>query len=244
MKVFALNHGMFAVTPKKEFTLLPKATVYEKTAGTMQFAICPFLIELNGEYILLDAGFGLDTAGKPIILQLVADLGIDCDKITKILLSHLHKDHMDGIGHCTNGRLIPNFPNAQLYLQQRELDFALGEIQNPSYNQTLLTALKNAPNVNLMQDDEGLIDNNIVYEVNGGHTPYHQSFWITDGQETIFYGADNLPKKGYWQSRFAYKTDFDGRKALEMRQKWAIEAPQKHWKVLFYHDQNDNIVQL
>jgi hypothetical protein len=86
-----------------------------------------------------------------------------------------------------------NFPEAAIYIQKRELDFALQQHGNPSYNHSLLQKLHLLPNIVWMNDDKGLISEEISFEVTGGHSPYHQSFLIRSGRETVFYGAENLP---------------------------------------------------
>jgi len=38
------------------------------------------------------------------------------------------------------------------------------------------------------------------------------------------------------KTRFIAKYDHDGKKAMELRQKWWEIAADEHWKFLFYHD--------
>lgn len=59
------------------------------------------------------------------------------------MVSHLHKDHIEGIGYFVNGSFVQNFPNAKIYIQEREIDFALEQINNPSYVFEILNQLKN-----------------------------------------------------------------------------------------------------
>lgn len=75
-----------------------------------------------------------------------------------------------------------------------------------------------------MNDDEGNINYEINFEVSGGHTPFHQEFWISENNETIFYRADNLPQSSYRESHLAIKNDFDGKKVLNLRRKWILKA--------------------
>jgi hypothetical protein len=63
-----------------------------------------------------------------------------------------------------------------------------------------------------------------------------QVFWIKEGNETVFYGADNIPQQSYLKYHLAYKSDFDGKRAMNLRIKWEKEAVENHWKVLLYHD--------
>lgn len=38
------------------------------------------------------------------------------------------------------------------------------------------------------------------------------------------------------KNKFVAKYDFNGKKAMELRQQWWKEGTEKHWTFLFYHD--------
>ncbi|MDY0906503.1 MBL fold metallo-hydrolase [Pedobacter sp. CFBP9032] len=232
MSVIALTLGNYTVNKSKKFSLIDSSS----TGSGAKVAIQPFLVTTKKDVILLDTGINLDQGGLPPVCQRLTDEGIDPEQVTKVLISHLHKDHIDGIGYFSDGEFISSFPNATIYIQQRELDFALAQEGNPSYRPEMLEQLALLPNVVLLNDDQGNITDEISYEVSGGHTPNHQVFWIKENGETIFYGADNLPQRNYLKFQVAFKNDFDGRKALEARQKWEEEGKEQQWTVLLYHD--------
>ena len=232
MSVIALTLGNYTVIKSKKFSLIDSSS----TGSGAKVAIQPFLVTTKKDVILLDTGINLDQGGVPPVCQRLTDEGIDPEQVTKVLISHLHKDHIDGIGYFSDGEFISSFPNATIYIQQRELDFALAQEGNPSYRPEMLEQLALLRNVVLLNDDQGNITDEISYEVSGGHTPNHQVFWIKENGETIFYGADNLPQRNYLKFQVAFKNDFDGRKALEARQKWEEEGKEQQWTVLLYHD--------
>jgi len=131
-----------------------------------------------------------------------------------------------------------------IYIQKRELDFAFESRGNPSFDFEILEALIQQPNIVWMDDDQGKINNEIYYEVVGGHTPFLQVFKIVENNEIAFYGADNLPQESYLKYHVAYKSDFDGKKAMQLRIKWQKEAIENNWKILLYHDLEKSILQL
>ena len=232
MSVIALTLGNYTVNKSKKFSLIDSSS-----AGSgAKVAIQPFLVTTKKDVILLDTGINLDQGGVPPVCQRLEDEDVNPEQVTKVLISHLHKDHIDGIGYFSDGEFINSFPNATIYIQQRELDFALAQEGNPSYRPEMLEQLALLPNVVLLNDDQGNITDEISYEVSGGHTPNHQVFWIKENGETIFYGADNLPQRNYLKFQVAFKNDFDGRKALLARQKWEEEGKEQQWTVLLYHD--------
>jgi metal-dependent hydrolase (beta-lactamase superfamily II) len=51
-------------------------------------------------------------------LSNIEAVGINPEKINKILLSHLHKDHIDGLVNRTMEGWVLNFPNSEIYLQK------------------------------------------------------------------------------------------------------------------------------
>jgi len=88
----------------------------------------------------------------------------------------------------------------------------------------------------VLLEGDGVIDGYIRYELSGGHCPFHQVFWITENNETIFFGGDEAPQLHQMKSRFVAKYDYDGKKAMELRQKWWVEGKDEKWTFLFYHD--------
>lgn len=235
MKIIPLQYGVFRVSKDKVFT--PKDTpLNPDETGYLTMAVCPFLIELPNHLILLDAGLGTETDGKPTIIKLIEDAGYNKNQIDTILLSHLHKDHVDGLGYFKDDEFIQNFPDATIYYQQREMEYALTKTESHSFDLNVLKAITTFTNVVKMDDDNGSINEYITFEVTGGHSPYHQVFWVKENGETAFYGADNLPQRAYLKFHIAYKTDYNGKKAMEDRQLWEQQAKENNWQVLFYHD--------
>ncbi|WP_418123743.1 MBL fold metallo-hydrolase [Chryseobacterium sp. PTM-20240506] len=242
MKIIPLKEGNFVASPTKDFSILTTAKI--DLAQGIKMAVQPFLIITKNDYILLDSGLGWkNQTGKMVILDILEKENISRHQITKVLLSHLHKDHIEGaIRHLETG-FEATFPNADLYIQKRELEYARENTGNPSFDFDTLDKLVQLPNIVWMSDDKGSITNEISYQVVGGHTPFMQVFWITEDGQTAFYGADDLPQEAYLHYHLAYKSDFDGRKAMELRQDWQKQAEEKHWNILLYHDLDKTAIQ-
>ena len=163
------------------------------------------------------------------------DAGINPGEVTKVLMSHLHKDHAGAVGMEREGlgaRL--SFPSATYYVQRNELNYAF-EKGFPSFVTEELECLRNNSQVHLL-DGDGVVDNYIRYEVTGAHSLYHQVFWIEEDGEKIFFGGDDAPQLQQMKTRYAAKYDYDGKKAMELRQKWWEEGEEEGWTFLFYHD--------
>ncbi|PXW17938.1 glyoxylase-like metal-dependent hydrolase (beta-lactamase superfamily II) [Chryseobacterium sp. CBTAP 102] len=243
MKIIPLKEGNFSASKTKDFTLLTEEN-FDKTGG-IKMSVQPFLIITENDYILLDAGIGWkNESGKTVVSEILERENIRPEQITKLLLSHLHKDHIEGAVKLTENGFEAAFPNAQIYIQKRELDFAVENKGNPSFDFDLLEKLIKLPNITWMNEDQGKITDEISYEVVGGHTPFMQVFWVRDNEETVFYGADDLPQASYLKYHLAYKSDFDGRKAMELRLRWEKEAKENNWKILLYHDLDQTVIEI
>jgi glyoxylase-like metal-dependent hydrolase (beta-lactamase superfamily II) len=237
MKIIPLSEGTFTVGMNKKIVPFDEENdqLKERDAGSLIVEIQPFVVITERDVLLLDTGLGFETKGE---LQLYANLkaaGIQLNDITKVLMSHLHKDHAGAVGIEREGlgaRL--SLPKATYYVQREELDFAFKK-GFPSFVTEDLVSLQNNSQVVLL-DGKGVIDEYIHHEITGAHSPFHQVLWIKEGEETIFFGADDAPQLHQMKHRFIAKYDHDGKKAMELRQQWWEQGEKEKWTYLFYHD--------
>lgn len=239
MKIIPLSEGSFTIDKTKLFVPFDesKDELQERTKGSLLVEVQPFVVVTSKDVLLLDTGLGFSKNGRMQIHENLVKEGINPSDITKVLLSHLHKDHAGGVAEDTDHSRL-SFPNARYYLQERELNFAF-EKGMPSFIPGELGALKNSSQVIFLDNDAGVIDDYISYEVTAAHSPYHQVFWIKDDNRTIFFGGDDAPQLQQMKHRFAAKYDFDGKKAMELRRSWWQKGAEEKWTFLFYHDIRD-----
>ena len=237
MRIIPLSEGTFTIDKTKLFVPFDEQThdLQARPVGSLLVEIQPFVIITSKDILLLDTGLGFsDDQGKMQIHKNIAQAGINPSDITKVLMSHLHKDHAGGVSEDNNRNRLC-FPDATYYIQQREFDFAM-ERGMPSFIPDELNVLKDAKQVVWLKEDEGTIDDYISYKVTGAHSPMHQVFWIKENDETIFFGADDAPQLHQMKHRFSAKYDFDGKKAMELRREWWEKGEKEKWTFLFYHD--------
>ncbi len=213
----------------------------QRTVGSLLVEIQPFVVITSKDILLLDTGLGFEKDGQMQIHRNLSDAGIDPSAITKVLLTHLHKDHAGGVSTGTDHDQI-SFPNAVFYLQERELNFAF-EKGVPSFIPGELEVLKGSTQVVLLKQDDGVIDGHIHYKITGAHSPYHQVFWIKENDKTIFFGGDDAPQLQQMKHRFVAKYDHNGKKAMELRRQWWEQGQQEKWTFLFYHDVKNPITE-
>jgi len=239
MKIIPLSEGSFTIDKSKLFVPFDKSKddLQQRSTGSLLVEVQPFAVVTSKDILMLDTGLGFETNGEMQVHQNLKKAGIEPSQVTKVLMTHLHKDHAGGVGK--EDRLSSfkelSFPNAVYYIQQRELDFAF-EKGLPSFIPHELEILKESSQVIFLDDDEGIVDNYISYKITGAHSPFHQVFWIKENDETIFFGADDAPQLGQMKHRFVAKYDYDGKKAADLRTEWWEQGGKEGWKFLFYHD--------
>lgn len=238
MQIIPLSEGVFTIDSTKIFVPfdVSKDELQARSSGSLLVEIQPFVVITNKDVIMLDTGLGFMQNKEMQLHKNLRAEGINPNDVTKVLLSHLHKDHAGGISYKDNlGHYHLSFPNAVYYVQQSEFDFAMNT-GFPSFMTEEISLLEHNSQVVFLNEAGGSIDGYIRYEVTGAHSPHHQVFWIEDDGETIFFGADDAPQLQQMKHRFIAKYDFDGKKAMELRRQWWEQGTKEGWIFLFYHD--------
>ena len=237
MTIIPLSEGAFTIDKTKIFVPfeLEQDDLQARPIGSLLVEVQPFVVVTNNDIILLDTGLGFSKNGQLQIHQNLIAAGIAPEKVTKVLLSHLHKDHSGGIRKRDKlGNDVLAFENATYYVQQQEFDYAM-EVGFPSYMSEELSVLFRNPQVEWLNGN-GVIDNYIHYEITAGHCKYHQVFFIKENNEIVFFGGDDAPQIQQMKTKFVAKYDYDGKKCMQLRQSWWQQGLQEHWKFLFYHE--------
>ncbi|MGN6293646.1 MAG: MBL fold metallo-hydrolase [Chitinophagaceae bacterium] len=236
MRTIPLSEGSFTIDKTKLFVPFneDQDDLQARPVGSLLVEVQPFVVITEQDVLLLDTGLGFSKEGKLQLHENLQQAGINPSEITKVLMSHLHKDHAGGVA-MGNDHSQLSFPSAKYYIQERELKFALQK-GLPSFIPEELEILKNSAQVEFLKEDEGMIGDYIHFKVTGAHSPFHQVFWIKENNETIFFGADDAPQLQQMKHRFVAKYDYDGKKAMELRREWWEQGEKEGWTFLFYHD--------
>lgn len=246
MKIIPLSEGAFTIDKTKKFIPFNKDedNLQQRAIGSLLVEVQPFCIVTKKDVIVIDAGLGFSNKeGHLQIHQNLLNNDINPLDVTKVLLSHLHKDHSGAISirdKILHQRFL-SFPNATYYVNKEELAFGLDK-NNISYVQEDFELLSSVDKV-VFTEGNGVIDGYIRYEVTGAHCPFHQVFWIVEDGKKIFFGGDVAPQLQQMKSRFIAKYDFDGKKCMELRQQWWQTGQEEKWIFLFYHDIKTPVVE-
>lgn len=142
-----------------------------------------FIINTNKELILIDAGSGnslessMGFAPKNIALS-----GYKTKDINKILLTHAHPDHANGL--TINGKMI--YPNATVYLNKADYDFWIKI--TPNLIATFEPYQKKNQLVLFNTGDK--ITDEITAISLPGHTNGHTGYQITSNDEKMLFWGD------------------------------------------------------
>jgi len=239
MKIIPLSEGSFTIDKTKQFIPFDTAKddLQQRPVGSLLVEVQPFCIITSNDILVIDTGLGFSTPdGTLQIHQNLLDNDINPMDVTKVLMSHLHKDHAGGISkkdEILNQRFF-SFPSATYYVNKDEFEYATAK-GSPSYTPEDFSILNDGDKVVFTQGN-GVIDGYIQYEVTGAHCPFHQTFMIEEAGEKLFFGADVAPQLNQMKSKFIAKYDYDGKLCMELRQQWWQQAHAEHWTFLFYHD--------
>jgi glyoxylase-like metal-dependent hydrolase (beta-lactamase superfamily II) len=242
LKIIPLSEGAFTIDQTKKFQPFTPGEddLQKRSRGSLLVEIQPFLVITSRDILLLDTGLGFSENGHLQIHKNLAVHGINPGDITKVLISHLHKDHAGGM--ALPNKLEAAFENAAYYINKQEWEFALSK-ESSSYIPEDFLWLKDKEQLHLIEGD-GIIDGYITYRQTGAHSRFHQVFIIIENKETVFYGGDVAPQFLQLKNRFKAKYDFDGEKAMQLRQEWKEAGEKDKWTFLFYHDIKSPIIQL
>ncbi|HAD33231.1 MAG TPA: MBL fold metallo-hydrolase, partial [Chitinophagaceae bacterium] len=236
MKIFPLSEGIFTIGHDKIMIPFDPAEdqLNERPVGSLLVEIQPFLIQTARHLILLDSGLGFrGKSGEWQIFENIREAGFCPEQVTHVIQSHLHKDHSGGL--CFENELgikSPAFPNARYFISALEFDEGIRKGM-PSYHPEDFDILRHAPQTEWL-GEKGHIDADIRYETLGGHCPFHIAIWIQEGHETIFFGGDIAPQLKQLKTKYVAKYDYDGQRAMELRQQFAQQGKEENWTFLFY----------
>ncbi len=160
----------------------------------VRISINAYLIHVGDELIAIDSG--ADTFFGPPAGKYAENLkaaGFDPEDVTKVLLTHLHPDHIGGM--IAGGKTI--FPNADVYVSDIEHNYWMSDrnrAQAPDNAKVWFDAVKTLTKnydgrINLFNGEKEIIpgfQSITLY----GHTPGHHGFIFTSGNEKLFFWAD------------------------------------------------------
>ena len=238
VKIIPLSEGEFTIGHDKIFHPFDseKDVLTDRATGSLLVEVQPFLLVTDHELILFDAGLGFHVNNILQIHHNLAKHGYQPEDVTKVLLSHLHKDHAGGISYKDeSGKARPSFPEASYYIYKPEAEAAMND-RSLSYIPEELAPVLDSDQVVWLEGKQGKVDEHISFTHSGAHSKYHIVFLYDDGTNKIFFGGDEAPQLKQMKIKYVAKYDYDGKKAMQLREQYAEQGKKEGWQFLFYHD--------
>ena len=103
MKIIPLSEGAFTIDKSKLFVPFDTAKddLQQRSTGSLLVEVQPFAVVTSEDVLLLDTGLGFEKDGVLQIHQNLMNAGINPGEVTKVLMTHLHKDHSGGVASGT-----------------------------------------------------------------------------------------------------------------------------------------------
>jgi len=241
---FALDGGaMFGIIPKPLWEKKITADVKNRIGLSLSL----LLIKTPSRQILIDTGIG-DYHSEKFIGQFLVEHEATSffkdleqrEKVTDIILSHLHFDHVGGL------KMAHHFPNATLRLHRDHFLYARfgggsgGARDSGSFHVEMflpvIQSYMQAKRFSWIEGVEGiLLEENsycLRFKTSFGHTP----FMVHPYDEVIFYGADLMPTSAHLHPAWAMGYDLSPDLIYQERTE-ILKFLEETKKILFFeHD--------
>jgi glyoxylase-like metal-dependent hydrolase (beta-lactamase superfamily II) len=245
---FKLDGGsMFGVVPKRLWSRMHAPDTNNLCTWSMR---C-LLIQTDGRNILVDTGLGekqdekfrshFEPHGEATLLGSLAEKGLQPEDITDVFLTHLHFDHVGGaVRYDEKGGLVPTFPNAAYWTNQRHYDWAVAPNarEKASFLKENFVPLQEAGVLRFLEvtaEDQAWLPGIKVRFVYG-HTEAMMVLLLEEGEKRAIYCADVIPSS--FHIGLPYVMAYDVRPLLTLDEKKRIleDAIEQDAVLLFEHD--------
>lgn len=256
MKISLLHPATFKLDGGAMFGIIPKPLWEKKikpdNLNRINMSLRVVLLETSNRKILIDTGIG-DYHGEKFEEQFAVSgtksplenalkaAGIQANEITDVILTHLHFDHVGGLGAGTD-KHERVFPQATVHLHKQHYEYAKSPTQRDKgsfqghFFLPLLEQYEKEGKINFLDGREGELlrdgDEVVEYMTSFGHTP-HMVHPIFNGH---IYMADLVPMSHHVNVPWVMGYDIEPGITTIYKEKFYKEILEKDLTMIFEHD--------
>ncbi|MBS1774968.1 MAG: MBL fold metallo-hydrolase [Bacteroidetes bacterium] len=254
MQLYSINAGHFKLDGGAMHGVIPKS-MWQKANPADENNMCSWamrclLVEQGNRRILIDTGMGdkqdakffghYHPHGEDSIARNLAKNGFDENAITDVFLTHLHFDHCGGAIKRKGEQLVPAFPKATYWSNQKHWDSATHPNEREKASFLKENILPLAEQEGLLQmlnlnDGDGWTDDIRIRVVNG-HTDSMMLPQINYKGTTLLFCADLIPSAAHISMPWVMAYDMRPLDTLNEKKRILQEAASNNWILFFEHD--------
>ena len=266
MNLYSVNTGHFKLDGGAMFGVVPKS-IWNKLNPADENNMCSWalrslLIEDGNRLILVDNGMGdkqdakffghYYMHGNDTLDGSLSKYGFNRNDITDVILTHLHFDHCGGSIKREGDKLIPAFPNATYWSNERHWEWAVdpNPREKASFLKENILPIKESGQLNMVKhpfENAGTgwaaypntlstFSDNISLEFAFGHTESMMLPTIHYKGKTIVFMADLLPSVAHLPIPYVMAYDMFPMNTLNEKMGFLGKAVQGDYVLFFQHD--------
>jgi glyoxylase-like metal-dependent hydrolase (beta-lactamase superfamily II) len=173
------------------------------------------VVDTGRQLVVFDTGDGPQPAGATTgrMMENLRAAGIDPDRVTHVVISHFHGDHISGL---TDAQGAAAYPNAEVVVPEAEWKFWADEgnqvrspeRQRPNFANARRRFAPYQGRVRQIADGAEAVPG-VRAVAAYGHTPGHTCFHVADGDAQMMYLADTTHRPELTGRRPGFHTFFD-----------------------------------
>lgn len=263
MKLYSIDTGYFKLDGGAMFGVVPKS-IWNKLKPADENNMCSWalrclLIEEGDRLILVDTGMGNKQDakffghyylhGEDTLDKSLARHGFNRKNITDVFLTHLHFDHCGGSIIRKEDRLIPAFPNAVYWSNEKHWEWATNPNarEKASFLKENILPIYESGQLQFLPVTEAGFDSRgnlcqipflpgISVRLVNGHTEKMMLPQIQYKDSTLVYMADLLPSAAHIPLPYVMAYDMFPLTTLEEKKSFLEEAAENDYFLFFEHD--------
>ncbi|MCX6324692.1 MAG: MBL fold metallo-hydrolase [Sphingobacteriales bacterium] len=252
MKAYTIDTGFFKLDGGAMFGVVPK-TIWNKLNPADEQNMCTWamrclLIEDGGRLILIDNGIGNKQDdkffghyylhGDDTLDASLLKHGFTRNDITDVILTHLHFDHCGGSIIREGEKLLPAFPKAIYWSNERHWKWATepNEREKASFLKENILPIHQSGQLRFIENSANDFPSGIAIRQVFGHTEAMMLPQFSYKGKQVLFMADLLPSTAHIPLPYVMAYDMFPLTTLQEKKSFLLEAAENEYLLFFEHD--------